>query len=413
VSGQVGAAASWTIGLPSGSTPGQVSSAQDAVQAASNQLTDAEDALAASQRTKPLTLGGDRAAIAATPAGAARAEARRQLALDDIHQSLAVQGARSAVDMARRALAAARRDLAAVGQTETSVGTTVTSLPESGAAIDRGDTLYAIDGRPTLLLIGASPAYRAMRTGDVGHDVGQLQTNLVALGFGRSPALSTRGTFDAATAAAVRAWQSANGLPASGVVRLGDVVFLPTAVDVAAWPLAIGGAARAGDPILDVASVDPIVRIALDPLLAASVRPGDALRLTLPGGVQAPAHVQTVGRVATPTTGGQSSGGQSNNGQGGGPVAIAVTATADDPSQLAGLDGASIEVEVTTATATGVLAVPVNALLVLADGSFGVELAGSPNSRIARVQTGIYDQTLVEVSGADLAPGALVVVPAQ
>jgi peptidoglycan hydrolase-like protein with peptidoglycan-binding domain len=412
-SGRVAVAHSWTIGLVSGSTPDLVATASDAALAASDEVAGAQAALRGATRIRSLTLAGDRAEVASAAGARALAAARRHLDLDSAQQALTIAQARAAVTAARHALDSADRELADRQRSETSGGTIVTSIAASGTRIDRGGDLFALDGHPAVLLLGSTPAFRAMRQGDRGADVAQLQTNLIALGVVGQSSLRTDGVFDPATAAAVGRWQASRGVDATGIVRLGDVTFLPTAVEVAAARIAVGTAAALGTPVLDLSSVERIVTILLDPALVRVVDPGDALRFTLPGGAEATGHVETVAAVATPTTDGQSGGGSSGGGQGGGPLFITVTATADDPAQLDGLDGVPVTVDVTAATAQDVLAVPVNALAVLADGSFGVELATNGTSTYVRVQTGIYDRTLVEIRGDGLAPGGLVVVPAS
>jgi hypothetical protein len=50
--------------------------------------------------------------------------------------------------------------------------------------------------------------------------------------------------------------------------------------------------------------------------------------------------------------------------------------------------------------------------VVLADGSFGVEVAVAGTTHFVQVIPGIYDQTMVEIKGTGIAPGDQVVVPA-
>src|SRR5262249_36051110 len=71
----------------------------------------------------------------------------------------------------------------------------VTWLPAEGAVVNRGERLYAISGRPTVLLTGAVPAFRPMAVGTYGTDVQQLEQNLLALGFANSSNLIADGNF--------------------------------------------------------------------------------------------------------------------------------------------------------------------------------------------------------------------------
>ena len=404
VSGTVTSTDTWTIALPTGATPDDVAAARDALATATDQLAGARAAVVAATRTRTLVAARAAAAVAAAPAGAPRREAIRARDLDRIEQGRAVALARAAVADAQRAVAAATRQLAARRAAETAPGGTVTALPVLGTTIARGEELYALDGRPTVLLIGTIPAYRALREGDAGADVAQLQANLVVLGIGGTPAIRTDGTFDHATTLAVRRWQTARHVEATGIVRLGDAIVLPAAVRVGTAHVAVGGAALPGVPIIDLASVDEIVRLGVDPALAPSVHPGDPIRFNVPDGDPVPGSIVSVGAVAvtSPDTG---------NGPPGRPT-VEVIAAATDPASLADLDGIDVTAEVTTGTAPDALAVPVAALVVLADGSFGVEVATAGTTHFVRVTPGIYDQTMVEITGAPVAPGDRVVVPA-
>jgi peptidoglycan hydrolase-like protein with peptidoglycan-binding domain len=131
------------------------------------------------------------------------------------------------------------------------VAGTFTWLPSVGAVIGRGGTLWRIDNLPVVLMYGSLPAYRALRQGvSDGPDVAQLNNNLIALGFDPYGAIGDRRHFGEATAAAVRRWQSASGLPQTGQVELGRVVFAPGARRVTAVHVALGqdppGASEAG-----------------------------------------------------------------------------------------------------------------------------------------------------------------------
>jgi hypothetical protein len=59
-----------------------------------------------------------------------------------------------------------------------------------------------------------------------------------------------------------------------------------------------------------------------------------------------------------------------------------------------------------------VLAVPVTALVALAGGGYGLYLVENGTRRLVGVTPGLFDDTLVEVTGPDLREGATVEVPA-
>lgn len=331
ITGHIEPRATWSLRLPDGSSPAAVVDARAAVASATDALAASRAGLTTAERVRSLVAAGDRAVVRAATGSAAIAAARRQVQLDSAQQDLAVDQARVAVSTAARSLASGQLVLAEREASEATTGSTVTATVTLGAAVGRGDVLWAVDGAPTVFMVGAAPAFRAMREGDTGTDVAQLQSNLVALGFGSSPVLRTDGTFDPATAAAVAAWQQSRRVAATGVVRLGDVVFLPSVGQVASVALAPGAAAVAASPAIELASAERIAAFDVAPGLAGALHVRDAIRLTLPGGREATGRVATVAAVAT------AAGSPGTPGSTGAQLSVRVTATVDDQAGLAGL----------------------------------------------------------------------------
>jgi hypothetical protein len=77
------------------------------------------------------------------------------------------------------------------------------------------------------------------------------------------------------------------------------------------------------------------------------------------------------------------------------------------------LDQAPVNVNITTQRADGVLAVPVNALLALQGGGYGVEVVSGSSHQLVGVTTGLYSNTLVQVSGTGITTGTQVEVPSS
>lgn len=118
---------------------------------------------------------------------------------------------------------------------------TFTWLPPVGAVIGRGGTLWRMDNEPVVLMYGAVPAYRALQAGvSDGPDVRELNANLAALGFDPTGTIAGSQHFGEATAAAVKRWQKAEGLPETGAVPLGRVVFATSARRVTAVHVVLG-----------------------------------------------------------------------------------------------------------------------------------------------------------------------------
>src|SRR5262249_47378308 len=152
---------------------------------------------------------------------------------------------------------------------------------------------------------GRVSAWRAFRSRmSPGRDVAELNANLRALGYGGSLAGDA---FTAATRKAIVALQAAHGLPPSGVVTLGSVVFKPGPGRVTSGTPTVGQAVQAG-PVLSVSSTRHEVAIKLDAAQQAAVKVGDPVTITLPDNSTTPGRVSSVGKVASSSGGGSDSG---------------------------------------------------------------------------------------------------------
>ena len=150
------------------------------------------------------------------------------------------------------------------------------------------------------LWYGARPAWRAFGLGMTdGQDVRRLEANLVALGFDPDRAITVDRHYSWATAAAVKRWQQANGRARTGVVPLGQVVFLPGPIRVATVTATVGAPLPAGTAILTATSTRPLVTVALDPAMQQQVRRGDPGRGHPARREDHRGTVARVGRVAT------------------------------------------------------------------------------------------------------------------
>ena len=167
-----------------------------------------------------------------------------------------------------------------------------------GEIVRRGQTLFAIDGEPALLLYGSTDATRAFTAGmSPGADVAELNANLDALGYGHG---LTGDAFTPATAAAIRRLQVAHGENATGQLLVGSVVFEPGPIRVTSLEstVAVGAAVTAG-PVLSATGTARQVQIQLDPALQGQVRAGDPVTITLPNDQTTPGRITHVSSVAT------------------------------------------------------------------------------------------------------------------
>lgn len=282
-------------------------------------------------------------------------------------------------------------------------GGVLTSVAAEGARVDRGQTLFTIDGEPVVLLLGPTPAYRDLVEGMRGQDVRQLKENLVALGHATWPDVGDDDRYSAGTASAVQRLQAAVGADETGIVVLGDAVFLPSAVRIAAHTTAVGSSIAGGSEITGITSTERVVTVELDASKQGRVNVGDPVEIELPSGATTAGTISDIAEVAERDDTGSSDGGQTT---------VDVTVTLSDPAATGTLDQAPVTVAITTEAAEDVLAVPVTALLALAEGGYGVEVVASDGTRrLVSVETGIFSDSddLVEIRNGDLREGDTVV----
>lgn len=272
---------------------------------------------------------------------------------------------------------------------------TFTWIAEEGQIIAEGDVLYRVDNQPTVLLGGVVPAYRAISSGDEGEDVAQLQTSLIDLGFATDDL--TVGDFGDATLAAVVAWQISNGAHPDGVVNLGEVVFLPDKLRVGEVVASTGETAVNGSPVIMTSASSTFVTVELATTDQSLVDVGDAVEVELPDDIVVVGTVSSIGAVAQTNQVGESY--------------FEMVVTVSNTEETAGLDEAPVDVAIVSDSAVDAYAVPVTALLALAEGGYAVEVVDNGTTYLVGVETGLFADGLVEVSGSGLSAGLLVVVP--
>ncbi|WP_244942577.1 peptidoglycan-binding protein [Streptomyces sioyaensis] len=280
---------------------------------------------------------------------------------------------------------------------------TVTKAARPGRTVSLGQPLYERDARPVVLLYGATPMFRAMKAGDRGPDVLQLERNLRDLGFGSRLYVDTR--YDAATEAAVKAWQKSLGLTdANGRIGKGDLVFQRGPVRVVAADAALADAVGPSDTVLTVASTTPVVRASLDATDRALAANGTKVEVAMPSGGTRRGKVSG---VATPESadsaeGAAPGGSGAPSGQDG--IAVEITLDGDAKPQQKDQQG-TLSVKFVSESRKGVLTVPVDAVVALREGGYGLEVVQGAGSHMVRVDTGLSADGRIEVSGTGLAEG--------
>ncbi|UWP79717.1 peptidoglycan-binding protein [Dactylosporangium fulvum] len=284
---------------------------------------------------------------------------------------------------------------------------TVTALPAVGTTIERGAAAVRIDDRPVVLLYGTLPAYRDLAApaapdratspgpapggGSVGADVKQFETNLKALGY---TGFTVDDEYTASTATAVKRWQRDLGLPETGTVELGRVVYAPGPIRVASHVVTAGRVAEG--PLLTFTETARLVTALLPARSASLAAVQTKVTVELSDGSRTAGSVRS---VRTPDAETAASAPE--------PV-VEVIIAADDAKAFAVPGDGAARVRFVASTRKDVLAVPVGALIALAEGGYGLEIVGDGTSRIVAVTTGLFADGRVEVSGPDIREGMTV-----
>jgi multidrug efflux system membrane fusion protein len=329
---------------------------------------------------------------------------------------------------------------------------TFTWLPSVGAVIGRGGTLWRLDDLPVVLMYGSVPAYRTLEQGvSDGPDVTELNHNLIDLGFDPYGAIADDESFGAATAAAVKRWQEAEGLSQTGKVELGRVLFAPGARRVTEVKVTLGqdppgatapsstgkgkpakekpakekpakeepakadpakgspsgeSGAGAAEVALTSTSTQQIVQLKVKPEQQQLARVGESVTVLLPGGGQARGRVTQVGTVASESSGSGDEGKGSPSGESG-ESTIPVTIALD--RHVAHLDEAPVSVELVKGIRRNVLTVPATALIATAGGGYAVEALERGHRVTVPVTPGMFAGGYVQVQGAGVREGMTVI----
>jgi peptidoglycan hydrolase-like protein with peptidoglycan-binding domain len=272
---------------------------------------------------------------------------------------------------------------------------TITSLPAQGSVLERGSSVYQVDARPVPLFYSDIPLYRDIAQDMTdGPDVAAVEENLKALGFTGFGTPDKK--FTTATANAIKKWQKSLGLDQTGVIGMGDVVVTPGPVRVSSVTAELGGPGTGS--LLKYTGTGKAVTADLTAAQKDLAKPGTKVSLTLNGKTMAGTVASIAPAAADPNNNGQ------NQEQ-----KFTATMTVDDSAAVGEQDAGSVDVRLVTGSRQGVLAVPVGALLALAEGGYAVEVVEGTNHRLVAVHAGLFADGKVEVSGPDLREGMRVV----
>jgi peptidoglycan hydrolase-like protein with peptidoglycan-binding domain len=278
---------------------------------------------------------------------------------------------------------------------------TITRLPDQGETVERSDELYWVNERPITLLLGAIPMYRNLAPGDSGPDVKQLEANLAKLGY---DGFTADNQYTSSTATTVRNWQDDIGAEVTGVVSRASVVFMPERGLVDSIHVAIGDAVSPGTPILDITGTEQVVSLDVEVDDRDLVEVDTEVTVVLPDGSEVAGTVTSLNVVEAEPPPGAAEDAASADTE---PIVdVEVTLAKAAAKEFV---GAPVDVIVGVGKRTDVLTVPVNALLALAEGGYGLEVvADDGTTEIVAVDTGLFADARVEVRGAGITEGTVV-----
>jgi peptidoglycan hydrolase-like protein with peptidoglycan-binding domain len=246
-----------------------------------------------------------------------------------------------------------------------------------------------------------------------GPDIAELQSNLLALGFGQRFGLIADGHYSQADQRATAAFAQAAGLPTAGnVLAFGSVVFEPGPVLVIGHPAPLGSAVSGGTPVVQVVGTTPQVVAEVSFSNGSLVKVGIPASITLDrghpplaGSVSAVSSTPPVGAGSSPAAG---------TAQGAGQGIFVTIGLASPPSDLP-LQGTQVAVQLQTNVLHDVFIVPVTALVALVEGGYALQV-DDKNGRwhLIPVTVGAIDSVddLAQVNGINLREGLRVEMPA-
>jgi len=273
----------------------------------------------------------------------------------------------------------------------------------------------------SLLMFGNTPAWRDMKEGITpGEDVRQLKLNLIALGYGTIETLGKDLHFNPATTAAITKLQADMNIIISGEILLGEVIFThgTSLVKSSSTLQSVGRQVNAGTELFYLIPIEEVqteigsdgsvkthqkslqvVEIQVDVGDRSLVNEGSEVEIELPDESLVRGIVREVGTLAVVP-------------QEGDPF-LEVLIAVEGSTEYFEWTGAAVTTNVTKELASGVLASPVNGLLALLSGGYALEIITTTGTNLIPVETGIYADGWVEVTGPGLQPGTEIIVANQ
>jgi hypothetical protein len=283
-----------------------------------------------------------------------------------------------------------------------SVSGVVTRLVQpAGATPITLQRLLYVSGKPVFAFVSPTPLWKNLSTslpsGAQRVNVVVLQKALKKQGYYKKAII---GNFTAATKKALKRWQKANGLGATGVVDVTRFVWMPTGSVLTAWSVNLGSHVSSGSALASVVSPS---RLSAEALISqadiADLKVGQEAQMAIDG-YDDDAFAGRITYISDEPASSSSGSGSSGSTQ------YSITVTAEDLPEMArsGMTGA---LDIVIEQVSDVLIVPTTAVSGSSSTSF-VRILQDGQPVFRQVQTGMATSSYTEIVSG-LAEGETVV----
>lgn len=264
-----------------------------------------------------------------------------------------------------------------------------------GEVVAHGTVLYTANDVPVAALTSLDTIGAYLL--DPETDPLDLEGALALSGHDPDGAMVVDSILDEATRAAVERWQQAGGMVPTGQISADAYILVAPDQRVAGHLVTVGDTLASARPVLELGSPTLSVVVPVGLADQDDFVVGQTLQVELPDESMVDGIVVEVGTVAQTVQGGDATI----------DVVIEITDAIDDD-----LPASSVTVIVAGDTVEDALVVPTRALVTLSEGGFAVEkVLGDGTTVLVAVETGSFDDGVVEVDSSQLAPGDSLVVP--
>jgi hypothetical protein len=293
----------------------------------------------------------------------------------------------------------------------------IAQLSPTGTSVVTGTVLFANDNLPVVAIEGDPSTIPALTRdlaigSSAGADIKVLERMLVEGGFDPSGSVLVDDSFDSATAEAVlKWWQSFDPAisvdPALLIVPAGSFVVVPAGLSVGTAAVADGTTITGDRPVLTLTSPARVVTTSA-PIDDTTFALGATIDVEFPDGTIEPGVVVAVGNIAT-----------NSGGQPGATPTVSIDIHVDTiPDSVQSFVSVPVTLRVVAESVPQAFVVPVSALVALAEGGYALEVidaaataAAPARTHLIAVETGLFADGFVVVTGDAVAAGLDVVVP--